>query len=297
MRHLALALLCLGCASTPAGAPAPSPELSRPSGGLLVALTSASSDPQPQADAFARFVEESLGQPVRGVVFPDYDALAAALAKGQVDIAFLSPLAFVRATDSGAKVQPVLRAVRNGRDTYHSVLFARADRAWATLKALERARNLRAAWVDASSATGYLFPKAMLVLHGIDPAGLFSGQEFLGSHDAVCRAVAEGRADLGATFVNAPGSQWVDGCRRALGEAVSQLQVVAQTEEIPNDVLAVRPDFPEEAKGRLLVGATLLPGSEEGKQTLQQAFAAEGFSQIKRDDYEVVRRAVQVFRP
>ncbi len=288
--------LCVGCATSPERPAVRAPELTRPEGGLVVALTSSAAFPQPQADAFAGFVQESTGQPTRGVVFPDYDSLAVALAAGKVDIAFLSPLAFVRATDQG-KVQAVLRAVRHGRDTYRSVLFARRDTRLDSLEALGRAHNLRAVWVDASSATGYMFPKAMMVQRGLDPAGLFSSQDFLGSHDAVCQAVAEGRAEVGATFLNDPAATEVQGCRAVLGEEVSLLRVIAATEDIPNDVLAVREGFPPEAKGRLMIGATLLGSSEEGKRTLQLAFHAEGFSQIKRDDYEVVRKAVEVFRP
>lgn len=289
-------VVALGCAAGPDAQRPSAPRLERPEGGFLVGLTSASQAPQPQADAFARFVQESTGQPARGVVFPSYDGLAAALAKGEVDIAFLSPVAYVRATDGDKKVQAVLRALRGGRDTYRSVLFARKEGRVPSLETLRQARGLKVAWVDASSATGHMFPKAMLLLSGVDPAVVFSAQDFLGSHDAVCQAVATGKSDVGATFVNTPDSPTVDGCRRALGEGVGALQVVAQTEDIPNDVLAVRSDFPAEAKGRLLISATTLRASPEGQRVLETAFAAEGFSQVKRDDYEVVRRSVQVLR-
>jgi len=298
MRLLTLwsVVLCVGCATTPEKPAARAPDLTRPEGGLLVALTSSASDPRPQAEAFAAFVQESTGQPTRGVVFPDYDSLAAALGAGRVDIAFLSPLAFVRAAERGP-VQAVLRAVRNGRDTYRAILFAHRRSQLSGLESLARASNLRAAWVDASSATGHVFPKALMVQRGLNPAGIFAAQDFLGSHDAVCRAVAEDRADVGATFVNGPEAGEVEGCQQALGPASSELVVLAATEEIPNDVLAVRSGFDPSAKGRLLIGATMLPSSEEGKRTLRLVFLAEGFSQIKRDDYEVVRKAVQVFRP
>src|SRR5688500_14080754 len=78
---------------------AKAPDLVRPEGGFLVGLTSSSANPQPQADAFAQFVQNSTGQPARGVFFPDYDGLANAVAEGKVDVAFMSPLAFVRATE------------------------------------------------------------------------------------------------------------------------------------------------------------------------------------------------------
>jgi phosphonate transport system substrate-binding protein len=153
------------------------------------------------------------------------------------------------------------------------------------------------AWVDPSSATGHIIPKALLVQNGIDPAGLFVQQDFVGSHDAACRAVAEGQADIGATFIDDPTTREVTGCRAALGARVVQLSIVVQSDEIPNDVLAVRPAFPEDLKGRLLIGATALTTSDAGKKTLKTAFSCDGFSQVKRDDYDAVRRAIEVFRP
>lgn len=272
------------------------PVYQRVPGALMVGLTTPSADPRPQADAFAAFVQEATGEPTRAALFPDYDSLAAALAKGELDIAFLSPLAYVRAADAG-KVEALLRAVRGGRDTYRAVLFTRADKRLAGLSALKRSSGLKVAWVDPSSAAGHIVPKALLVENGIDPAGLFVQQDFAGSHDAVCRAVADRRSDIGATFVDDPATSEVTGCRAALGDRVSELSIVVQSEEIPNDVLAVRPAFPEDLKGRLLVGATALTTNDAGKKTLGTAFSCDGFSQVKRDDYDAVRHAVEVFRP
>lgn len=291
---VALSVGC-GCANL-AAEKAPPPPYQRVEGAIMVGITSAAADPRPQADAFAAFVQDATGQVARAAVFPDYDSLAVALAEGKLDVAFMSPLAYVRATSHG-KVQALVRATRHGLDTYRAVLFARMERQLRSIDSLRPVDELRAAWVDASSATGHIFPKALLLQHHINPAVVFVSQEFFGSHDAVCRAVYERKADVGATFVDDASSGEVAGCRPALGDGVSELSIIAISGEIPNDVLAVRAGFPEDVKGRLLVGATSLATSEEGKKVLAAAFHAEGFSKLKRDDYDVVRDALEVFRP
>ena len=223
--------------------------------------------------------------------------MATAIATGVADVALLPPLAFVRAGEQAA-VEPLARIVRKGQTTYRSVLFAGPASSLKSLEELKKARNLKAAWVDATSSTGYLFPKAFLLINGIPPAGLFASQDFYGSHDAVCRAVLEGRADVGATFNDDPqGSPAtsVHGCR-SLGEQAAKLQVIAATQSIPNDVLATKAAAPAELKTALGSAALSLSGSEEGRQVLSKAFNAEGFAPVGEADWAPVTAALEAFR-
>ncbi len=300
MRQLVAALcFCLtACASAPKGSTAPELPPAAP-GTLTVGRTASTNDSavQDQADAFAELVKQATGQPVRPAVFPDYDGLAKALATGTVDVAFLAPLAYVRAEGQG-RVKPLLRVLRNGRPSYRAVLFASPSSGLTTLEELAQAKNLKAAWVDSSSATGYIFPKARLLVSGVDPAGVFMAQDFYGTHDAVCRAVHEGKADVGATFTDDPaeGAVRVTGCEAALGEAASGLKIIGATDELPNDVVAARPELPAELETKLVTALQGLQSSEEGKQRLVKAFLAEGFTSITSDDYAPVRAALDAFK-
>ncbi|MBI5549312.1 MAG: phosphate/phosphite/phosphonate ABC transporter substrate-binding protein [Deltaproteobacteria bacterium] len=294
---LATALL-VGCAGTrPAQKPFDLP--AAPPGTLTVGLivSSGTTTAQEQAEAMAKFVANATGQQARPMVFPDYDTLATFMADGKVDVAFLAPMAYVRATALG-KVQPLLKVMRAGQATYRSVLFTGPAGTVRSLEDLKKARELRAAWVDPSSATGYIFAKALLLQNDIDPAGIFKDQLFLQSHDAVCKAIAEGRADVGASYSTDPASapvKSISGCN-TLGAQAGKLQIVAATEAIPNDVLAVREAFPAEAKAALLAAAQELERTEEGKKTLATAFHGEGFTTVSDDDYAPVRAALLAFK-
>ncbi|HEY3450480.1 MAG TPA: phosphate/phosphite/phosphonate ABC transporter substrate-binding protein [Myxococcales bacterium] len=296
-----LAAAALSACATAKPAPKPFELTAAPAGTLTAGLivSSGTTTAQEQSDAFALFLQKALAKPARAVVFPDYDTLADALAAGKVDVAFLAPMAYVRTT-AQAKITPVAKVLRNGQATYRSVLFGPAASAINNLDELKKANELKVAWVDPSSATGYIFAKALLMQKGINPAGVFKDQAFLASHDAVCRAVAEGQAQVGASYSIATGAEPVKeitGCQNALpGAGAAALKVIAVTDAIPNDVLAVKDGFPEEARAALDAAARALSQSDEGKKTLAAAFHAEGFTDVRDEDYAPVRAALLVFK-
>ena len=290
----ALSLAGIGC--TTAKPAATMPDLTPVPGTLTVGLASGAGDPAAQGAALAGWVQSAAGQPARPAVFPDYDSLAAALAKGQVDVALVSPLAFVRAQEQG-KVSALGRTVRNGQSTYRAVLFTKAGSPVKSLDDLKKAHELKAAWVDSSSATGYIFPKALLLQKGIDPAGLFKAQDFKGSHAEVCKGVESGKYDLGATYSDDPAASpatHANGCDEALGAEAAKLQIVAATDNIPNDMLAVKPDFDAGMAKKLSDAAAAASASDAGKQALKAAFQAEGF-QPGEADLQPVRTALDSF--
>ena len=68
--------------------------------------------------------------------------------------------------DPKANAQLVFRTIRNGKATYRSVLFAPAGKK-TTLETIRKASGLKVAWVEPSSASGYLLAKAHLVRAGV----------------------------------------------------------------------------------------------------------------------------------
>lgn len=266
---------------------------------VIVGVVAATNDEaaKTQADALASFVAAAVKDTTLPRVFPDQEALALAVARGDVDVALLGPLAYLR-VDPKAKAQLLVRTVRQGKSTYRSVLFAPAGSKLTSLDALKKEkRPLKVAWVETSSATGYVIAKATLLAAGINPAQSFETQDFLGSHDAVCKAVAEGKYDLGATFSD-PGPQAkVSGCAGALGKKADALKVVALSAEVPNDVLVAAPKFPAPKAEALVAAAKAAGGTAEGKQKLAAALLAEGVADVKDEDFAPVRKALDAFVP
>jgi phosphate/phosphite/phosphonate ABC transporter binding protein len=128
--------------------------------------------------------------------FSSYSTLVDALCEDEIELAWLPPVAYLRARKLGS-VHLLLGIAPSSRVSYGSALVA-SERAG--IETLAAVRGKRVAWVDVWSASGYLMPRGVLRLAGIDPDHAFASQGFVGSHAAVLDAVEEGRADLGATY-------------------------------------------------------------------------------------------------
>ncbi len=267
---------------------------------VLVGVVAAVNDEvaKKQADALASFVAIALKETTLPRVFADQEALANAVSKGEVDVALMGPLAYLRVAPN-SKAQLMFRTVRQGKSTYRSVIFAPPTSKLTGLDALKKSKvPLKIAWVETSSATGYVIPKALLLQAGINPAQSFEVQDFLGSHDAACKAVMEGKYDLGATFSDpiANGSK-VTGCIGALGKRVDTLKVVATSSDIPNDVMVSAPQFPQGKVEAIIAAAKAASTSADGKKQLQAALLAEGVADVKDEDFAPLRKALDAFVP
>ena len=251
-----------------------------------------------QADAFASFVAIAIKDRAISKVYPDQEALALALVKDEVDVALLGPLGYLR-VDPKAGAQLLFRTTRAGKSTYRSVLFAPPKSKLGSLEDLRKEKKpLKVAWVEASSTTGYLLPKATLLAAGINPVQSFEVQDFLGSHDAVCKAVIDGKYDLGATFSDqTPNDTRASGCVGSLGKKADTLKIIATSTEVPNDVVVAAAKFPG-GKAQAIVGAAkAAAATPEGKKTLQGCLLADGVADVKDDDFAPVRKALDTFVP
>jgi phosphonate transport system substrate-binding protein len=188
-------------------------------------------------DAFVSALGDLLGEPVEPHHAADYRGLCAALEHGLAHMAWVPPLAVARAMRSNSIV-PAVVSVRNGMTSYSTALIALSRSPYKTVGDL---KDLRAAWVDRESASGYLIIRASLRAAGISLARAFSEDLFLRSHAEVARAVSEGEADVGATFFSFQSGTrdiaragWREG-----GLSDDDVTVVTQAGPIPSDVFVV----------------------------------------------------------
>jgi phosphonate transport system substrate-binding protein len=234
------------------------------------------------------YLSKALGSPVTVKTFETYEALSEALATNQVDLAWITPLAFVQAAQKNRDVTAVSKAMRatDGGLFYRAVFIAKASSPLADLKAV---KGTKVAWVGKSSASGYLFPRALLKEQGLDPDKTFSSETFSGDHPAVCKAVREGAVDVGATFAAEPkeGQPLVaTGCEDAA--PVGDFKVLASTNNLPNEVIAHSPEFPLFRLNDVMMAFGRMGQSDDGKKVLADAFRAQGFGVAVEGDFDPV---------
>jgi phosphate/phosphite/phosphonate ABC transporter binding protein len=233
-----------------------------------------------------------VGRPAVAVVLADYRSLIDALGSGALDLAWMPPAAFVEAEKKGGRALAV--ASRLGKTTYRSAIITRNDSAVTKISDL---RGQSVAWVDRDSASGYLFALAEL-LRELGGTAELGRQHFVGSHRAVCEAVADGWAMAGATYAILDDDGRVDtsGWHERLGPRASEIRVVGYTNPIPGDNVACRPGLDPTTTKRLADALVALAGDDDGRAILHDVFRAEALVPEPGNIYDDVRKTLEILR-
>ena len=259
------------------------------------------------ADELAAVLSEATGIPVEPFISQDYVGLVEAMASEQAHIGAFGPLALVRAIDR-AGVEIILQSERRGTFTYHTQYMTnepdkycddepQADDngfLWCngTLEASEGPVGESAiaridgptAFVDPSSASGYLIPALQLIEQGHDLNDLAT--IFSGGHDNSVNAVYHGDVEVGLSF---------DDARVIMAEELSdvgeRVVVFAFSEEIPNDGMAVIGSLPDDLKQLIQQALVDYGATEEGQEVLFNLYEIDGLAPATADSYDVMRRA------
>lgn len=215
-----------------------------------------------------------------------YAAVIEAMGAGQADAAWLPTFAYVLAHDKyGARV--ALQVIRYGETSYRGMFVSKVG---SGIDSIEDIAGRTVAFTDAASTSGHVYPKAMLREKGLEP----SRSLFIGSHPAAMLAVYTGRVDVGCAYYSPPGDDGkLRDARKDLldryPDAGEVLQIIGLTDEIPNDTLTFRRDFPQARADRIVKALEDYVASPEGAETLERLYAVTGFRAATDDMYDSVR--------
>ncbi len=136
----------------------------------------------------ANYLTQELGRPVRLQLSPDLSKAVSEVAAGNVDIAYLTPVAYVKAHAAG-NVQILAKTVTKGRDAFRLMLVTRTD---SPIRTVQDLAGKRFAFGDEAA----ILQRAVLVNAGIRLEQLAS-YRFLGHYDNIARGVVIGDFDAG----------------------------------------------------------------------------------------------------
>ncbi len=227
-------------------------------------------------------LQQQLGMPVKPFVASDYNGVIEALRSGKLDVAYLGPFSYVLANQvAGVEAFAVAVTRKAGTSAYHSQILARKD---SGIKQLADLKGRTFAFVDPSSASGHLFPKAGLEAAGYVPEQLFSRVIFSGSHDASILAVANRKVDAAAV------------ADRIFASAVAQghvkqddFQIIWSSKDIPESPMVWRKDLDPALKQKLATALASIKDVPWGDQGM-----LNGFQPTTDAAYNVVRETGKV---
>jgi phosphonate transport system substrate-binding protein len=206
-------------------------------------------------------LSKALGMEVKPFVAADYNGVIEALRSKRLDVAYLGPFSYVLGTTvADIEAFAVAETKKAGRTFYHSVIVARKD---SGIKTIADLKGRTFAFVDPSSTSGHLFPKAGLLKAGFDPDKDFGRVIFSGSHDSNAVAVQNGKIDAVAIA-----DRILDAAIKKGLAKREDLQIVWTSDPIPESPTVWRKDLDPELKKRIqaaFLQVKDVPWSDQGE--------------------------------
>jgi len=190
-------------------------------------------------------ISKALNMKTEIFVGSDYNATIEAMRASKVDVALMGAFGYVLATTQApVEAFAVTVTKKSNSPDYHSIIIARNDET--DLTSLDSLRGHTFAFVDPSSTSGSLMPKAAMMDNHIVPESDLKKVIYSGGHDASIIAVAEGKVDAASVadriYANACEKKAVD---------CSKIKVIWTSPPIPNDPLFYRKAIADGMKKRI----------------------------------------------
>jgi|TARA_A100001037_G_scaffold266503_1_gene258741 phosphonate transport system substrate-binding protein len=144
-------------------------------------------------------------------------------------------------------------------------------------------------FVEEGSTSGYLYPSLQLKNAGISYTSDIV-QRYAGSHDGVISGLYNGDAKFGVTYDDARRT-----LRKTNPDVGEKVIAFAITEEIPNDVVAVRSDLPADMKEKIYTILSEYISTDEGAAVMDEIYGWTGLVPAVNSEFDVVKQAAEEF--
>ena len=250
---------------------------------------------------------------VEGTVPSDYTGLVTAMETGNAHIGAFGPFSLLQARDrAGAEI--ILQSERFGSSTYHTQFFTNnpdafcddepvvvdEETGWRNCNGTADAdegpvaedkvgtvpEGTTVAFVEQSSASGYIFPALIFLNNGIDPENDIAPL-FANGHDRSVIAVCNDQAEVGVSFDDARGAA------ETTCDLAANVVVFAYGPEIPNDGWAVAGDLPDNLKESIKQILLDYAATEEGAAVLDDLYEISNLVEADLEAFAIVEDAAE----
>jgi phosphonate transport system substrate-binding protein len=240
------------------------------------------------ARELVKFLEAETGYYFATALPSSFIAVVEAFGTKKADIAGINTFSYLLANSKyGAEAR--LRIVRAGNETTYKGQFI--AREGSGIDNIEDLRGRSIAFVDPSSTSGYILPKALLDSKGITP----SETVFAMRHDNVVTMVYQKQVDAGATYYAPPDlvtGEILDARMRVLEQfpdVEKKIKIIGFTEDIPNDPWVFRRDMDERIKEKVINALLKFVATEEGQKALYEIYDVTSLMRTNDADYDILR--------
>jgi len=251
-------------------------------------------------DDLLAFLHARTGYRFQGATLRSYGLVVEELVQGHADVAFLTAASYARARFASANdtpdddVEAILTAVKAadpawpGSDlAYRGAIIVRTDSTLHTLDDLDETRTV--AMGHRTSGASSILPSALLQQRGLSPRI----QRFDG-YPVIVSAVLQGAVDAGCIWWSPPTADFprYDGRMTVVQsnpDVFDQTRIIAFTQWLPNEPVAVRAALPVALKAELARAVVLYAADKaatpQGRAELMRQFGVVGYIPATDDDY------------
>ncbi|MCH8171354.1 MAG: phosphate/phosphite/phosphonate ABC transporter substrate-binding protein [Bacteroidetes bacterium] len=238
------------------------------------------------------FLEIETGYYYTTAVPASFVAVVEAFGSGKADIASINTFSYIMA-NAKYGAEALLRIVRDGNETsYRGQFITHVD---SGIDSISQIDGRKMAYVDPSSTSGYILPKALLDRLGIHP----EETAFAMRHDNVVTMVYQKQVDAGATYSAPPDPETgaiMDARMRVLKQfpdVAKKIKIIGYTERIPNDPWVFRKNMSEKMKEKIVNALLKYVSTPEGQKSLYDIYDIRGLIITKDSDYDGLRELLK----
>ena len=223
------------------------------------------------------YLSDKLGRPVSLKLSPNMGAAIKEVADKNVDLAYLTPVAYLKAHAAGnAKI--VAKTVTKGKASFQLMIVVKKDSPYKTVADL---KGKTFAFGDKKA----LLQRATVVGSGINMED-FSRYEFIGHYDNIARAVFNGDFDAGI-LKDTMAFQWQD----------KGLRILAESPALPPYNITASGDIDNDTLAKLKEAFLSLNHNDPKHLKIIKAVDKkyDGFAATNDAEYDVVRKLIKPF--
>jgi phosphonate transport system substrate-binding protein len=223
------------------------------------------------------YLSQELRQPVTLKLSPSLAAAARELAQGNTDIAYLTPVALLRAREEGG-ARVVVKTVTKGQGSFSLMVVTRES------------SPIRSVADLAGKSFAFGDPSAVLQQAVVAGAGMplksLGGIKYIGHYDNIARGVAAGDFDAGI-LKDTTAYQWQK----------KGLRVIYESPDLPPYCIAARRGLDGKRLAQVREALLKLNFSDPEHQRVIKALdeSYDGFLPASEAEYDVVQKLVQPF--
>lgn len=235
------------------------------------------------AQPLKAYLERTLNKKIELIVTTDYSSMIEAMRFGRIEVAYFGPFSYVLAKSRAPEIEAFAVGVERGAPTYNSVLIANAAGA---VKALADIQGKPFAFGDQASTSSHLAPRAYLLKTAQLDGDKDYKPVFLGTHDAVARAVQAGQVPAGALS-----KPILDSLISKNVIDPAKIVQLALSEPIPNYPIVMQGNLTPTLKQALREAFLNVKDKE-----VLKSFRVEGFVATDDKAYDVLRETAKILK-